>query len=605
MLLFLGSIVYKDAAKTKRIANSTMMGYYSALKYHYSEREVPFNSSVELSNFLSGYQKQTARARENGELPSFEGKQFLSLSVYRRLALYALKHNGGDSISAHLYMILCWNVMGRSNTTAHINMSNIKWDNDCIIIDIPRHKGDQTGEFASSKHIFANLQMPEICPILAMALYVFSNGFISSGDSRGARLFDGANPEATFNRWLHVNALRNISEEELGMKRESIGSHSFRKGAATHVSSFDVVTETNVNFRAGWNQGRVRGRYIFGTPGADQLIGRILCGLNIHNCLEFLSIPAHFHESLVGESLWQQILVDFNSYPVGFRSCLPYLLASLCYHSQWVSDNCHVRHPIFHARVWRTTGVPTLWAAIGIFDIIDNKLSETNVVVKQYHDEIKAVTAELPSKVCEVLQENYSIQGVAPITVMQMRNALHEQAQQLLEEIRRNQGISSSQTGNESPLQQEQNSYQIWTWGGALRFVPQNFVFPYCTSKNLWDYWLLGTEVPERIRPFRMIPLKDLSKKEANKMKKAKMLIETILRTMDCTVDVMASKSHEKRTVAYDRAFSAIVNEVMKVRETTDGQRVRTSRFSQLQWITILNDIVRLKIKKVQLPPIV
>jgi hypothetical protein len=39
MLLFLGSIVYKDAAKTKRIANSTMMGYYSALKYHYSERE--------------------------------------------------------------------------------------------------------------------------------------------------------------------------------------------------------------------------------------------------------------------------------------------------------------------------------------------------------------------------------------------------------------------------------------------------------------------------------------------------------------------------------------------------------------------------------------
>jgi hypothetical protein len=174
-------------------------------------------------------------------------------------------------------------------------MSNIKWENDSFIIDIPRHKGDQTGEFASSKHIFANPFMPEICPVLALALYTFSCSFISSAETRGSKLFDGSNPEAAFNRWLHSKPLRDIPEEDLGMKPENIGSHSFRKGAATHVSSFDVVTETNVNFRAGWNQGRVRSRYIFGTPGADQLIGRILAGLNIHDCLEFLCIPLHFH----------------------------------------------------------------------------------------------------------------------------------------------------------------------------------------------------------------------------------------------------------------------------------------------------------------------
>lgn len=295
MLAFMGSIMYKDAAKTKMKANSTIMGYYSALKYEYSEKKIPFNLSEDLSNFLSGYQKETARARENGELPSFEGKQFISLAVYRKVALYALEKNGSDSTFTHLYLVLCWNLMGRSNTTANLNMSNIKWDNDSLVIDIPRHKGDQTGEFSSSKHLYANPFMPEICPILALALYIFSNSFIASNETRRSRLFDGSNPEGAFTRWFHNKPLKNISQEELGMKPQDVGSHSFRKGAATHVSSFDVVTETNVNFRAGWNQGRVRGRYIFGTPGADQLIGRILSGLNIHNCLEFLCISPHFH----------------------------------------------------------------------------------------------------------------------------------------------------------------------------------------------------------------------------------------------------------------------------------------------------------------------
>jgi hypothetical protein len=80
--------------------------------------------------------------------------------------------------------------------------------------------------------------------------------------------------------------------------------------------------------------------------------------------------------------------------------------------------------------------VPTLWAAIGIFDKIDLKLTQTNSAVKEYHDEIKAVTSLLPGKVCEILQENYSIQGIAPITVLQMKNVMREQANMLLDEIR-------------------------------------------------------------------------------------------------------------------------------------------------------------------------
>jgi hypothetical protein len=97
IIAFMGSIVYKDQAKTKMRANSTIMGYYSALKFAHTEKNVTFNPSLELTNFLAGYQNATARARENGELPSFEGKQHIGLSVYRKLAAYALKKNGSDS----------------------------------------------------------------------------------------------------------------------------------------------------------------------------------------------------------------------------------------------------------------------------------------------------------------------------------------------------------------------------------------------------------------------------------------------------------------------------------------------------------------------------
>ena len=312
-------------------SNSTIMGYYSALKFEYSERNIPWNGTTRITKFLDGFQNTVALAREVGTLPAYEGKAYLPIKGFSLLAKYALEKNGSDSVYAHLYMILCWNIVGRTNSIAHLNFANVTWDNDSLVITLPRQKSDPSGQRVKPKCIYANPFCPEICPVLALALYTFSfTCTISTVTETAYCLFEGSSPENAFTKWLHDNALKKMTPEDLGVPVEFIGTHSFRKGAATYISSFDVVSENSIDMRAGWTNGRIRSKYIFGTPGADQLIGRLVSGLNIRNCNEFLVLPPHFDDS--GVQLFPeyvQAVANFSGYPLAFRKTLQYLIASL------------------------------------------------------------------------------------------------------------------------------------------------------------------------------------------------------------------------------------------------------------------------------------
>ncbi len=61
---------------------------------------------------------------------------------------------------------------------------------------------------------------------------------------------------------------------------------------------------------SGWSLGNVQDRYIFGGPGADQLVGRAVCGLPTTQN-SFAILPPHFStEILTGitDSGWENIL---------------------------------------------------------------------------------------------------------------------------------------------------------------------------------------------------------------------------------------------------------------------------------------------------------
>ena len=68
-------------------------------------------------------------------------------------------------------------------------------------------------------------------------------------------------------------------------------------------------------------------------PGADQMCGRVVCGLSFTE-LEFDVLPPHFDLETTGlltSSFWESIIPGYERFRKGFKSTLPFLLASLLY----------------------------------------------------------------------------------------------------------------------------------------------------------------------------------------------------------------------------------------------------------------------------------
>jgi hypothetical protein len=80
-------------------------------------------------------------------------------------------------------------------------------------------KGDQAGEDAYPKAVYANPHQPLICPILAIAVKVFSMGFIANVRPE-IPLFEGSHQESRFSHCLLETLFRLPENAELGCKKE-------------------------------------------------------------------------------------------------------------------------------------------------------------------------------------------------------------------------------------------------------------------------------------------------------------------------------------------------------------------------------------------------
>jgi hypothetical protein len=80
-----------------------------------------------------------------------------------------------------------------------------------------------------------------------------------------------------------------------GCDPDLLGVHYFRKGPLTVLSSGSTAGPTSgaIHQRAGWSQGKVNNTYILFERAGDELSGRILAGLNIHQHT-FAVLPPQF-----------------------------------------------------------------------------------------------------------------------------------------------------------------------------------------------------------------------------------------------------------------------------------------------------------------------
>ena len=155
------------------------------------------------SDFFGGLVRKIAQLKQTGEMSMIEGKQPMSFAGYQFLALKAL-HQQRDmtlSIFGHLFLVLCWNLMARSASVASLMFDHFGWEQDSLVITFPAHKGVQEGQAAMPKHVYANPSQPAICPILSLAVFVFTLGFRREGAKRVV-FGDTANSESRFSKWL-------------------------------------------------------------------------------------------------------------------------------------------------------------------------------------------------------------------------------------------------------------------------------------------------------------------------------------------------------------------------------------------------------------------
>jgi hypothetical protein len=469
-----------------------------------------------------------------------------------------------------------------------------------------KHKGDQTGENIPPKHVFANPYNPAICPILALALHVFAITFRPDNDSK-ERLFP-ANSYDVFSKWLGW-AIPAVMK--LGHQVSDYGTHSFRKGIATFTAGFiggpGIIS---IFLRAGWSLGNVQDRYLLFADGGDQLCGRIAAGLDFNEGPKFSVLPPRFYPltSPLTHAEWLEIAPNYSSYPASFQGCLPFLLASLVFHYDWLTKrdatgkyvNISERHPIFQSRVMRdgvllrlkdqVLGLNvegkcelTKMTATGIPPFIDlsrqvcKLTAEVAALQLKCEAQHKLVMEELPKKVSEHILENFNVEGVQNMTKAQFEDLARTIAYSLRDEFAQAHG--SNQTAVvPTPLQDpttgvDGNGYRWWSWDSCMRrHVPFGFEFPVGSVKNICDIFIHGIPVSQ-IRPFRLTQTRLFKRQHQANYCKGMLVFQTICQiAVDTQLVENDAAIYALPTSAWDTVFNFCYSQLIAELETVSGK---------------------------------
>ena len=472
---FLGHIskkrIFKDETPSNPIIYKTLLeypslqhinGYRSAIVFEYKKNGIRVTEDMTrlFEGVLSGYKRIVADKKQNGEMAMGEGKQPLSFTGYRYIANVALtaKREIGAAMFAHVFLILCWNLMARCHSVSCLMFEHISWEQDSMIIVFPQHKGDKWGKDAIPKHLYANPTMPVICPILALAVYLFSSGMRRIESKRTVFGGDGNAVERRFSKWLkalcgeHIAALL-----VLGIMILDIGTHSLRKGVATFLSGLIAgPTAIAIYIRAGWSLlGPVQSRYILESGGNDQLCGRAATGLTLTKP-EFATLPAHFNMtdgSILSIEEWEQILPGYTSfYPSNSRPVVPFLLAAIIHHGEFLESNLHHEHPLFISPVWasgvldrlinhvhtgigRNTTIQMVATGIPPHILLANQMVKIEASIANLRHDIMGKLEQLPEEIKTTMLNNFAIGGVVPITQAEVQCMLTTLQISILEAI--------------------------------------------------------------------------------------------------------------------------------------------------------------------------
>ena len=461
-----------------------------------------------------------------------EGKEPISVDLLIALCGWLLSLGTQRGLFAHTYVLLTWNLACRTNNTSNIKFNDIVWSTsfDSFYILFRHSKTDQRGDDSKyPRHIFANPNNPVVCPVLSLCMYFtccFSNGAV---DQLGY-LFPGKTQERRFSRLL-TSTLKDHEEEvnnTYGFQLCRLGPHSFRKGAATFLTSVPGGPPgAAASLRGGWSMGGVKDRYWQYMEAGDHFVGRCLALLPIMSP-SFASSPPYFSfdneadDKFVNKTVFEQFTAVKNV--VGFGRLLRMCLASCIYHREWIIANLYSNH-IF------VTGAHALNS-----DEVKLKLIEKPdlvVVTYPWNDDVhqfsgipphvallqeitvlRSQQTQLVDGFVDRIREALSSNGYGPnrLTTESLQRILTEFKEEFQLHVQRtvvrvadaeqqNRDINSDRVENGK-------TYKAHFYLGLWHRVPIDWRFPKCNTLGLWRQWWTGND-RTHVPPLMLLDIKD------------------------------------------------------------------------------------------------
>lgn len=547
---------------------------------------IPSELQNEIGTLFSGLKRENAEAMRHARVNINYDKDALDMPAYIALMEGWQSKGTPEAIFGHCFSTLCWNLMCRANNIVDLCLDHITWENDSMVVHFSHMKTDQTAEKSRfPRHIYANPLAPSICPLLSIATFMSC----TPHDQTSSKLLVG---NKQYNRFGNIlkKGVEEIGAVNSVLRDKDIGTHSFRKGSSTFVSSGSSCCPSSaaINNRADWKTGSMQDKYIKFNTFGDMFVGRTASGLPTDSAA-FATLPPEFVNADY-QYILSCIASQFHGYPASAVRLHEFCLASLVYHFDYIVRNVEPGHrllqtPLFtshdmHQRLseWVQcnsfkSGSMTA-TGLGPFTAILESLKTVVSSVGGIMNEVATIPSKTVNGVVKELEDRAI--GAGTVTYQGLQEAINRS----LTDILNDRGVTAN-VQEQSQMEDNGEAPNVYYWGGRFRVLPQTYKMPYCTTPIALQLWVFGNR-REGIPPLYRVPPCDIYDKNSRKRHSDLRFLASRVLGSNAVADIGDPGD-------IHRCWDGYVSS----RHLTRERSAAGSRIYQHGWMTVVKDIRR------------
>ena len=191
----------KNGEEDKLLSKGTYCGIRSAVIYLYTMSNLapPPLFRDKMSTLMKGFKRTIVQQKVQSGESLEEGKEAMSFACYKLLCSKFFEGKKDEYLFALVFLTLEWNLIARSDNIVNLGLSDSEWSDNSLVIYLKKSKTNYEGANGKTPfHLYANPENPEICPVLALGLYLVNNPglLVTNG-----KLFAG---EHQYNRYATI-----------------------------------------------------------------------------------------------------------------------------------------------------------------------------------------------------------------------------------------------------------------------------------------------------------------------------------------------------------------------------------------------------------------